>query len=57
MRPTALEYRDNSCLLIHRFTWWLIPLPFSILIFVYDEGRRFILRRNPGGWVEQETYY
>lgn len=32
-----------------RFTWWLPALPFSILIFVYDECRRFILRRNPGG--------
>uniref|UniRef100_A0A646QDL7 Sodium/potassium-transporting ATPase subunit alpha n=1 Tax=Hemiscolopendra marginata TaxID=943146 RepID=A0A646QDL7_9MYRI len=37
--------------------WWLPAIPFSILIFVYDEIRRFILRRNPGGWVEEETYY
>ncbi|KAG8181915.1 hypothetical protein JTE90_012471 [Oedothorax gibbosus] len=37
--------------------WWLPALPFSLLIFVYDEARRFILRRNPGGWVERETYY
>merc|ERR1711970_1684762 len=37
--------------------WWLPALPFSLLIFVYDEIRRFILRRNPGGWVENETYY
>ncbi|RDD36748.1 Sodium/potassium-transporting ATPase subunit alpha [Trichoplax sp. H2] len=40
-----------------RFTWWLPALPFSLLIFVYDECRRYILRRNPGGWVEKETYY
>lgn len=40
-----------------KFTWWLVPIPFSLLIFVYDEMRRFILRRNPGGWVEMETYY
>ncbi|KAH9522382.1 Sodium/potassium-transporting ATPase subunit alpha-1 [Dermatophagoides farinae] len=40
-----------------KFTWWLVPIPFSLLIFVYDEIRRFILRRNPGGWVEKETYY
>jgi len=40
-----------------KFSWWLPAVPFSILIFVYDEIRRFILRRNPGGWIEQETYY
>ncbi|KAL7637147.1 UNVERIFIED_CONTAM: hypothetical protein RMT77_011859 [Armadillidium vulgare] len=37
--------------------WWFPAIPFSILIFVYDECRRFVLRRNPGGWVENETYY
>ncbi|XP_069976691.1 sodium/potassium-transporting ATPase subunit alpha isoform X4 [Penaeus vannamei] len=40
-----------------KFYWWLPALPFSILIFIYDEIRRFILRRNPGGWMELETYY
>lgn len=40
-----------------RFVWWLPPLPFSLLIFVYDEIRRYLLRRNPGGWLERETYY
>merc|ERR1712012_1157182 len=39
------------------FNWWLPALPFSILIFCYDETRKFLLRRNPGGWIEQETYY
>ncbi|KAK2817849.1 hypothetical protein Q7C36_021782 [Tachysurus vachellii] len=38
-------------------SWWLCALPYSLLIFVYDETRRYILRRNPGGWVEKETYY
>merc|ERR1712032_1464835 len=37
--------------------WWLPALPFSLLIFVYDETRKFLLRRNPGGWIESETYY
>ncbi|KAM9039184.1 sodium/potassium-transporting ATPase subunit alpha-3 isoform 2-T2 [Sarcophilus harrisii] len=31
--------------------------PLNFLIFVYDEIRKLILRRNPGGWVEKETYY
>ena len=38
-------------------TWWLPGVPFSILIFVFDEVRKWILRNNPGGWVEKETYY
>jgi sodium/potassium-transporting ATPase subunit alpha len=40
-----------------RFTWWLAPMPFSLIIFIYDEVRKYILRRNPGGWLEMETYY
>uniref|UniRef100_A0A3B4H3M5 Sodium/potassium-transporting ATPase subunit alpha n=1 Tax=Pundamilia nyererei TaxID=303518 RepID=A0A3B4H3M5_9CICH len=38
-------------------TWWFCAFPYSFLIFVYDEARKLILRRNPGGWVERETYY
>ncbi|CAD5227305.1 unnamed protein product [Bursaphelenchus xylophilus] len=40
-----------------RFSWWFPALPFSIVIFIYDEVRRFLIRRYPGGWVERETYY
>jgi len=41
-----------------KFTWWLPALPFSALILIYDETRKFILRsRPPGSWVERETYY
>merc|ERR1719415_3217 len=39
------------------FSWWLPAIPFSILIFVYDETRKWLLRRQPGGWIEKETYY
>ncbi|XP_032820582.1 sodium/potassium-transporting ATPase subunit alpha-3 isoform X2 [Petromyzon marinus] len=38
-------------------SWWFCAFPYSLLIFVYDEVRKFILRRHPGGWVERETYY
>ena len=38
-------------------TWWLPAMPFSAAIFIYDEVRKFLLRRNPGGWVERETHY
>jgi len=40
-----------------KINWWLPAIPFSILIFCYDETRKFLLRRNPGGWIENETYY
>lgn len=40
-----------------RIYWWLPALPFSLLIWVYDEVRRLLLRKYPGGWVESETYY
>ncbi|KAJ8268539.1 hypothetical protein COCON_G00137110 [Conger conger] len=31
-----------------KVSWWFCAFPYSILIFVYDEIRKFILRRNPG---------
>jgi len=40
-----------------KFYWWLPSLPFSVLIWCYDETRKFLLRRNPGGWIEKEAYY
>merc|ERR1712136_395032 len=39
------------------WTWWFIPMPFSLIIFTYDEIRKTLIRRTPGGWVESETYY
>ncbi|KAI4818391.1 hypothetical protein KUCAC02_011733, partial [Chaenocephalus aceratus] len=29
-------------------SWWFCAFPYSFLIFVYDEIRKLILRRNPG---------
>jgi len=40
-----------------KFYWWLPAMPFSLLIFCYDETRKYILRHRPGGWLESETYY
>uniref|UniRef100_A0A8C1R7Q8 Sodium/potassium-transporting ATPase subunit alpha n=1 Tax=Cyprinus carpio TaxID=7962 RepID=A0A8C1R7Q8_CYPCA len=37
--------------------WWFCAFPYSLLIFIYDEIRKLIIRRSPGGWVERETYY
>lgn len=44
-------------LISSRLVWWFPAIPFMLAIFIYDETRRFYLRRNPGGWLEQETYY
>lgn len=37
--------------------WWFPAMPFSLVIWIYDEIRRYILRRYPGCWLDQETYY
>eukprot|EP00118_Oscarella_pearsei_P002645 m.11136 g.11136 ORF g.11136 m.11136 type:complete len:1036 (+) comp23003_c0_seq1:66-3173(+) len=37
--------------------WWAPALPFSLIIFIYDEIRKYLIRKYPGGWVEKETYY
>jgi hypothetical protein len=42
-----------------RFEHWLVALPFTILIFMYDETRKMLLR-NPAdksNWVYANTYY
>uniref|UniRef100_A0A8D0H6Q0 Sodium/potassium-transporting ATPase subunit alpha n=1 Tax=Sphenodon punctatus TaxID=8508 RepID=A0A8D0H6Q0_SPHPU len=40
-----------------RFQWWLVPLPYGLLIFVYDEIRKLGIRRHPGSWWDKELYY
>ncbi|GAU88671.1 hypothetical protein RvY_01321 [Ramazzottius varieornatus] len=40
-----------------KINWWFPAMPFSLLIWIYDECRRYIIRRNPGGFMERETYY
>ncbi|KAG8143343.1 hypothetical protein E2320_000580, partial [Naja naja] len=36
-----------------RFQWWLVPLPFGLLIFVYDEIRKLGVRRHPGSKLQE----
>eukprot|EP00033_Pygsuia_biforma_P002503 GCRY01002773.1.p1 GENE.GCRY01002773.1~~GCRY01002773.1.p1 ORF type:complete len:1058 (+),score=237.52 GCRY01002773.1:171-3344(+) len=40
-----------------KFWHWLPGLPFSIQIFLYDEIRKWWIRKHPGGWLERNTYY
>ena len=36
---------------------WFSGVPWSILIFVYDEVRKALIRRNPKGWLDRWTYW
>ena len=41
-----------------RWSWWLPALPFSVLIFIYDEMRKLFIRKLPEDhWFMQEKYY
>ena len=49
---------DNWMMRPLKFEWWLLPLPFSLLILAYDEIRKCIMRnQKKGSWLERETYY
>uniref|UniRef100_A0A8C5R795 Sodium/potassium-transporting ATPase subunit alpha n=1 Tax=Leptobrachium leishanense TaxID=445787 RepID=A0A8C5R795_9ANUR len=37
-------------------SWWFCAFPYSFLIFVYDEIRKLILRRHPGGKRRNDCY-
>ena len=32
-----------------RVEWWLVAIGFSVMIFCYDEARKFVIRKCPGG--------
>jgi len=40
-----------------RYPFWFLPLPYTFVIWAFDEARRYILRIHPGGFSERETYY
>ncbi|CAK9303686.1 unnamed protein product [Gordionus sp. m RMFG-2023] len=38
--------------------WWLLPsIPFALFIFLFDEFRKFLIRRDPNCSMAQETLY
>lgn len=47
--PTHSQYMSPLLFCLCRPSWWFCAFPYSFLIFVYDEIRKLILRRNPGG--------
>ena len=41
-----------------KINWWLPSIPFAILLLVYEEIRKLIIRiQPPGSWLEAETCY
>ena len=40
-----------------RFVWWTAAVPFSLMIYIYDEVRKGWIRKNKGGWLERNTYW
>jgi hypothetical protein len=37
---------------------WFAPIPWTIIIFIYDETRKFLMRNlGKGNWFEEYTYY
>ncbi|CAG2110210.1 unnamed protein product, partial [Medioppia subpectinata] len=39
------------------FFWWFCSIPFAVLMIIYDELRRYLIRQYPNGWVEIESFY
>ena len=54
-----------------RFTHWMPGVPWSMMIFMYDETRKYMMRatspeivdavtgaiKRQAGWIEKSTYY
>jgi len=40
-----------------RFIYWLPAFPFAILILMYDELRKWLLRNYEDGWLDRKTYW
>ena len=41
-----------------RVEWWFAAIPFAVLLFVYEELRKFIIQNLPAkSWLEIETCY
>ena len=36
---------------------WMPGVPWSIMILVYDETRKYLMRGAPGGWIDTMTYW
>ncbi|EFA81309.1 P-type ATPase [Heterostelium album PN500] len=39
------------------YKFWLIPLPFAFFLVTMNELRLYLIRRNPGTWIESYLYW
>jgi len=39
------------------FVWWFAPLEWALVIVIYDEIRKLLIRYWPQMWLSKETYY
>nr|XP_032832154.1 potassium-transporting ATPase alpha chain 2-like [Petromyzon marinus] len=40
-----------------RVGWWFVAISYAIFIWLYDEMRKFFIRRYPESWWAQNMYY
>lgn len=40
-----------------KLRWWLYSLPFAVFIIIFDEFRKWHIRKYPRGFYRRETYY
>ncbi|CAJ0934264.1 unnamed protein product [Ranitomeya imitator] len=40
-----------------RIQYWFVGIEYTVLILVYDEIRRLLIRKFPDSWVDKELYY
>jgi hypothetical protein len=40
-----------------KFVWWTAAVPFSLLIYIYDEMRKGWIRKYPRQWLHRNTYW
>ncbi|GMH32806.1 hypothetical protein BSKO_00640 [Bryopsis sp. KO-2023] len=51
--PLNLVFGTRPINVLH----WFTGVPWSILIFTYDEFRKYLIRQNPHGWLDEFTYW
>ncbi|XP_075695100.1 potassium-transporting ATPase alpha chain 2-like [Rhinoderma darwinii] len=40
-----------------RVQYWFVAIQYTFLILFYDEIRKLLMRKFPGGWIDKELYY
>ncbi|XP_027690948.1 potassium-transporting ATPase alpha chain 2 isoform X2 [Vombatus ursinus] len=40
-----------------RVQYWFVAVPYAIVIWLYDELRKLLIRRYPGSWWDKNMYY